>query len=94
MRVSPDNSKIAVSLSGVAFELILSPFALNFYGGSFQLYDFDNNTGIASNQVNVIPAPSTFLLPSISRYTVSAFRPTTPNCTSAMVCYFDLTYPI
>lgn len=61
MRVSPDNSKLAVSLSGVAFELILSPFALNFYGGSFQLYDFDNATGMASNQRNIIPAPSNFL---------------------------------
>lgn len=61
MQISPDNSKLAVSLNGVALELILSPFALNFYGGGFQLYDFDNTTGIASNRVNVIPAPSNLL---------------------------------
>jgi len=61
MRASSDNKTLAVSLSGVALELVLSPFALNFYGGSFQLYDFDNVTGAASNQRTILPPPSTLL---------------------------------
>ncbi|WP_162902805.1 gliding motility-associated C-terminal domain-containing protein [Taibaiella koreensis] len=61
MRVSPDNKTLAISLSGVAAELVLSPFALNLYGGSFQLYDFDNVTGAAGNQRTVLPPPSTML---------------------------------
>jgi gliding motility-associated-like protein len=51
MRVSPDNQKLAIALSGVALDL--STFS--FFGGGFQLYDFDNTTGIASNQLNILP---------------------------------------
>lgn len=61
MRVSPDNHTLAVSLSGVAFELLLAPPALNFYGGGFQLYDFNPVTGMASNQRTILPPPSTLL---------------------------------
>lgn len=62
MRISPDNRTLAVSLSGVAFELVLTPpVALNFYGGSFQLYDFDPVTGVVSDQRTILPPPSTLL---------------------------------
>lgn len=62
MRSSGDGSKLAVSLSGVVLELSLTPFALNFYGGNFQLYDFDILTGVASNQVNVMPVSNLLTL--------------------------------
>ncbi len=56
MRVSPDNRKLAVALSGVALDL----GSFTFYGGGFQLYDFDNMTGAASNQLDILP-PSLLL---------------------------------
>lgn len=62
MRASGDGSKLAVSLAGVVLEISMSPFALNFYGGNFQLYDFNTLTGVASNQVNVMPTSSLLTL--------------------------------
>ncbi|WP_181358429.1 gliding motility-associated C-terminal domain-containing protein [Taibaiella chishuiensis] len=53
MTVSPDGTRLAVSLSGLVrdFTTQLS------YGGGFQLYDFNAATGVATNQINVLVGP-------------------------------------
>lgn len=56
MRVSPDNQKLAIALSGVALDLT----TFTFFGGGFELFDFNNTTGVATNQLNVLP-PSLLL---------------------------------
>lgn len=56
MRASGDGTKLAVSLAGV----VLNLSAFSFFGGNFQLYDFNKVTGVASNQVNIMP-PSALL---------------------------------
>jgi gliding motility-associated-like protein len=56
MLVSPDNQKLAIALNGMAIDLA----TFSFYGGAFELYDFNNSTGQLSNQINILP-PSSLL---------------------------------
>lgn len=51
-----DSAHVVVSLSGITID----PATVSFFGGGFQMYDFNRITGIAYNQVNVLP-PSTLL---------------------------------
>jgi gliding motility-associated-like protein len=50
MRASSDNSRLVVGLTGLLTKLDAQPFVLGSDG--LQLYDFDNATGTASNQMN------------------------------------------
>lgn len=52
MLASPDNKKLALTLAGGAANSNLTLF----YGGGFMIFDFDNITGVVSNQATVVPA--------------------------------------